>query len=317
MSLQVPESGDLSGFSIAHERLMMSVQLPWTTGKIPSASAESEERLRSIRIDGRRRHAIRRRCPIVDDVRYAMWQFARALGFTGTAVLTLALGTCATTAIFTLVHAVLLKSLPVARPSKLYRVGDIENCCVNGGLQDDWSLFSYDKYKTYRDQTPGFTELAAFGRTEFDGRSAQRAQPNRRVPAEPVRFGKLLFDVWDSRICRGMFTQEDDRTGAEPVVVMSYASWQQKYGQDPSVIGASFTLNGLPFTVIGVAPPKFYGDRMESMPAFWVPLNAEALIDGPGNFLQFPQQDWLDLIGRIAPGADPKRIEAQLQVELK
>src|SRR5271169_2053715 len=114
-----------------------------------------------------------------------------------------------------------------------------------------------------------------------------------------------------------MFTQEDDRKGADPVVVMSYAIWQQKYGQDPSVIGASFTLNGQPFTVIGVAPPKFYGDRMESTPAFWVPLNAEAMIDGPGNLLQFPQQDWLDLIGRVAPGADPKRIEAQLQVELK
>jgi predicted permease len=114
-----------------------------------------------------------------------------------------------------------------------------------------------------------------------------------------------------------MFTQEDDRKGAEPVVVMSYATWQQKYGQDPSVIGASFTFNGLPFTVIGVAPPRFYGDRMESLPAFWVPLNAEATIDGPGNLLQFPDSDWLDLTGRLAPGADPKSIEAQMQVELK
>ena len=68
---------------------------------------------------------------------------------------------------------------------------------------------------------------------------------------------------------------------------MSYATWQQKYGQDPSVIGASFTFNGFPFTVIGVAPPKFYGDRMESSPAFWIPLNAETMIDGPSNLLQF------------------------------
>lgn len=75
--------------------------------------------------------------------------------------MTLALGIGATTAIFTLVHAVLLNSLPVAKPSELYRVGDIENCCVNGGLQDDWSLFSYDKYKEFRDNTPGFLALAA------------------------------------------------------------------------------------------------------------------------------------------------------------
>ena len=90
-----------------------------------------------------------------EDVGYALRQFAAAPGFTITAVLTLALGIGATTAIFTLVDAVLLKSLPVAKPSELYRVGDVENCCVNGGLQDDWSLFSYDKYKTFRDGLRG------------------------------------------------------------------------------------------------------------------------------------------------------------------
>src|SRR5271156_7046189 len=99
---------------------------------------------------------------LMKDILYALRQFAHAPVFTATAILTLALGIGATTAIFSLVHAVLLNSLPVAKPSELYRVGDIENCCVNGGLQDDWSLFSYDKYKTFRDGTPGFVELAAF-----------------------------------------------------------------------------------------------------------------------------------------------------------
>jgi hypothetical protein len=98
----------------------------------------------------------------IDDVRYAMRQFAHVPGFTATAVLTLALGIGATTAIFTLVHAVLLKSLPVTKPSELIRVGDNENCCVKGGFQGNWSLFSYDKYKTFRDGTKGFSELAAF-----------------------------------------------------------------------------------------------------------------------------------------------------------
>src|SRR5579885_522343 len=99
---------------------------------------------------------------IFEDVRYAIRQFGKAPGFTVTAILTLALGIGATTAIFTLVHAVLLNSLPVAKPSELYRIGNNENCCVNGGLQDEWSLFSYDKYKMFRDNTPGFVELAAF-----------------------------------------------------------------------------------------------------------------------------------------------------------
>jgi hypothetical protein len=255
---------------------------------------------------------------LVDDVRYAIRQFAHAPGFTATAVLTLALGIGATTAIFTLVHAVLLKSLPVARPSELYRVGDNENCCVSGGLQDNWSLFSYDKYKTFREQTHGFTELAAFqaGRSGMGVRRSASNQPAEALRGQYVS-GNYFSTFGISAYAGRMLTQDDDRKAAEPVVVMSYSAWQQKYGRDPSVIGASFMFNGLPFTVVGIAPPGFYGDRMESAPAFWLPLNAEGLIDGPGNLLQFPQQDWLDVIGRIAPGADPKSIEAQLQVELK
>ena len=117
---------------------------------------------------------------LMEDIRYALRQFTHAPGFTITAVLTLALGIGATTAIFTLVHAVLLKSLPVAKPSELYRVGDNENCCVNGGMQDSWSLFSYDKYKTFRDGTKGFSELAAFqsGRSLMGIRRSGSNQPD-------------------------------------------------------------------------------------------------------------------------------------------
>jgi hypothetical protein len=106
---------------------------------------------------------------LLDDVRYALRQFSHAPGFTATAVMTLALGIGATTAIFSLIHAVLLKSLPVAKPEELYRIGDTADCCFNGGLQDDWTLFSYDQYTTFRDQVPGFSELAAFqsGRSLF------------------------------------------------------------------------------------------------------------------------------------------------------
>ena len=254
----------------------------------------------------------------IDDVRYAIRQFAHAPGFTATAVLTLALGIGATTAIFTLVHAVLLKSLPVAKPSELIRVGDNENCCVNGGLQDNWSIFSYDKYKTFRDGTQGFTELAAFqaGRGLMGVRRNASNQPAESMRTQFVS-GNYFSMFGLSAYAGRMFTSADDRQGAEPVVVMSYATWQQKYGHDPSVIGSSFTFNGLPFTVIGVAPPKFYGDRMEAAPAFWIPLNAEVAIDGPLNLLQFGEQDWLDITGRLAPRADPKRIEAQMQLELR
>jgi putative ABC transport system permease protein len=253
-----------------------------------------------------------------DDIRYALRQFAAAPGFTATAVLTLALGIGATTAIFTLVHEVMLKSLPVAKPSELYRIGDIENCCVNGGLQDDWSLFSYDKYKTFRDGTPGFVELAAFqaGHDMIGVRRTGSNQPAETQRSEFVSgnyFSMFGINAYVGRV----LTPQDDRKGAEPAVVMNFRTWQQKYGLDPSVVGASFTLNGQPFTVVGVTPPGFFGDRLENPPAFWIPLSAEPMLDATSPLLDFPEQDWLDLIGRIKPGADTKNIEARMQVELQ
>src|ERR1700720_4720192 len=98
---------------------------------------------------------------VLEHTRYALRQFRKAPGFTGTAILTLALGIGATTSIFTLVHAVLLKSLPVAKPEQLVRVGNEENCCINGGLEDNWALFSFKQYQQFKGHTPGFEELAA------------------------------------------------------------------------------------------------------------------------------------------------------------
>ena len=137
------------------------------------------------------------------DIRYALRQFVNAPIFTITAVLTLALGIGATTAIFTLVHAVLLNSLPVTKPSELYRVGDVENCCVNGGLQDNWSLFSYDKYKMFRDNTPGFVELAAFqAGHDLIGVRRSGSREAGAFDAKRIRFRKLLRHVWHWPVCR-------------------------------------------------------------------------------------------------------------------
>src|SRR5438309_10357848 len=98
---------------------------------------------------------------ILEDIRYALRQFRKAPGFTSTAVLTLALGIGATTAIFTLVHAVLLKSLQVSKPGELVRVGNEENCCINGGMQDNWTLFSFEQYTQLKELAYGFETFAA------------------------------------------------------------------------------------------------------------------------------------------------------------
>jgi predicted permease len=98
---------------------------------------------------------------------------------------------------------------------------------------------------------------------------------------------------------------------------MSYRIWNEKYGSDPSVVGASYQINGHPFTVIGVAPPGFYGAKLDGggLPDFWLPLTAELVIDGATARLKRPNGNFLDLIGRVRPGVDPKSLEAELKVE--
>lgn len=181
------------------------------------------------------------------DVRYALRQFANAPGFTATAVLTLALGIGATTAIFSLVHAVLLKSLPVARPSELYRIGDVESCCVSGGLQDDWSLFSYDQYRDFRDNTPGFSELAAL-QAGGDLAGVRRIDSNHPAESQRIEYvsGNYFTMFGIGAYIGRVLTPSDDHPGANPVAVMNYRTWQGKYGLDPSVVGASFSLKAEP-----------------------------------------------------------------------
>jgi putative ABC transport system permease protein len=257
---------------------------------------------------------------MMEDIRYALRQFFKTPGFTITAVLTLALGIGATTAIFTLIHAVLLKSLPVAKPSELIRIGDTENCCVNGGMQDDWSLFSTEQYREFRDHTPGFSNLAAFqgGRTQIGVRRAGGDHPSEAFPGEFVSgnaFEMFGLNAWAGRLLQS----SDDQKGAAPVAVISYRTWQEKFGRDPSVVGAAFLINGQPFTIVGITPPGFFGERLTSdPPSFWMPLSVSPLVAGGGfDVLDRPELDWLNLIGRIEPGTDTKKMEAQLQVELR
>jgi predicted permease len=257
---------------------------------------------------------------MVEDIRYAIRQFLKTPGFTTTAILTLALGIGATTAIFTLIHAVLLKSLPVAKPGELIRIGDNENCCINGGIQNDWGLFSTEQYQRFRDHTPGFSNLAAFqaGRTLVGVRRADSNHGAEPFEAEFVSgnaFETFGLSAWMGRLLR----PSDDVKGAPLVVVMSYRAWQQKFGKDPSIVGSSVFFNGQSFTIVGITPPGFFGERLTSDPAsFWMPLDDNPVVAG-GSFdvLDRPELQWLYLIGRVQPGADTKKMEAQLQVELR
>ncbi|HTX40917.1 MAG TPA: ABC transporter permease, partial [Acidobacteriaceae bacterium] len=257
---------------------------------------------------------------LLDDIRYALRQFLKTPGFTITAILTLALGIGATTAIFTLIHAVLLQSLPVVKPSQLIRIGDTENCCINGGMQDDWSLFSTEQYREFRDHTPEFQSLAAFqaGRTQLGVRRSGTNAAAEAYPAEFVSgnaFSTFGLRAWQGRLLQ----QSDDNKGAAPVAVMSYRTWQQKFGRDPSVVGSTFLMNSVAFTVVGIGPPGYFGEKLTSdPPAFWLPLSASPLVqNGSFNVLDEPELTWLNVIGRVRPGVNRSQMQAQLQVELR
>jgi putative ABC transport system permease protein len=259
---------------------------------------------------------------MLDDLRDALRQLKKSPGFTATAVITLALGIGATTAIFTLVHKVMLKSLPVANPDELYRIGDKVRCCNWGGYTQgedgDFSLFSWEAYKNFRDHTPEFTDLAALqaGNAPLGVRRAGALAQADTRNGEYVSgnfFRTMGVQPWIGRL----LTSDDDREGAPSVAVMSYRIWQQKYGSDPSVVGAGYQINGHPFTVIGVGPPGFYGAKLAGwgMPDFWLPLSTEPLIDGDTARLKAPNRNFLDILGRVKPGTNPKELEAKLRVE--
>src|SRR5579885_1790327 len=201
------------------------------------------------------------------DFRDALRQLRKAPGFTATAVITLALGIGATTAIFTLVHQVLLKSLPVTKPDELWRIGDKILCCNWGGYTQgadgDFSLFSWEAYRNFRAHTPEFTDLAALqaGNAPLGVRKDGSQAPVDTRNGQYVSgnfFRTLGIQPWVGRL----LTDADDRDGAPLVAVMSYRVWQNKYASDPSVVGGSFQINGQAFTVIGITPPGFYGAKL-------------------------------------------------------
>ena len=256
------------------------------------------------------------------DLRDAFRQLRKAPGFTTTAVVTLALGIGATTAIFTLAHQVMLKSLPVTKPEELWRIGDKIRCCNWGGYTQgeggDFSLFSWEAYKNFRARTPEFTDLAALqaGNAPLGVRrtgSQGQAETRNGEYVSGNFFSTLGVQPWLGRL----MTDADDQESAAPVAVMSYRIWKEKYGSDPSVVGASYQINGHPYTVIGVAAPGFYGAKLAGggMPDLWLPLTAELVIDGSTSRLKRADGNFLDLIGRVRPGVDAKSLEAKLKVE--
>jgi len=256
---------------------------------------------------------------LLSNVRYALRQFRLSPIFTVAAVLTLALGIGGTTAIFTLIHAVMLRSLPVADPGRLYRVGSGDDCCVEGGPQDKWGMFSYSLFEHLKKEAPEFEEVAAFqaGRWRVGARREgfdSLARPLRSEYVTGNYFSTLGVGAFGGRV----FTPDDDKPSAPPVAVLSHRVWQTIYASDPSVVGSTFAIEGHPFTVIGVAPAGFFGETLQSDPPdIWLPLQQEPMVNGDNTLLHQSISAWLRMIGRLRPGASTDGMAPRLTGALR
>ena len=250
------------------------------------------------------------------DLRIALRRLWKSPGFTVIAVLTLALGIGATTAIFTLIDAVMLESLPVENPKRLYRLGDNNNCCSMTGTQDGGSfvLYSHPLYLYLRDHTPEFEQLAGFA-SYLEDLSVRGPRDSAAKACKGEFVSGNYFEMLGIGPSAGrLLTPGDDSPTAPRMAVMSYRTWQQSFGLDASVVGSVLNIDGTAYTIAGIADPQFYGDTLRSDPPdFWLPLAGE-----PEQWrLQSGEAEWLYLVGRLKNGIAPEAVQARLTVELQ
>ena len=256
----------------------------------------------------------------MSDFKFALRQFQKSPGFAITVILTISLGIGANTAIFTLVHAILLQSLPVAEPSSLYRIGDLDDCCVNGGYENDngdFDLFSYDLYRQIQETTPEFQQLAAF---QSGGNMMNVRVGNSMAKSERTEYvsGNYFSTFGVGSYAGRTLLPSDDVPGAAPVAVMSYAAWQAAHGGEANVVGSTFFIQSHPVTIVGIAPPGFFGDRVnDSPPAFWIPLNTEPVLEGQTSILKQSATNWLYALGRLKSGVSPVALQSKISANLR
>lgn len=230
-----------------------------------------------------------------DDIRFAVRQLAKAPGFAAVAGLTIALGIGATSAIFSVVHAVVLRPLPFPEPERLMVVGeDFEG----RGRPSDVSVGNFNDWRTHA------TSFSALGAEQYVSINlSDNEQPERVVGG---RVTHTFFTVFAIPAEHGrVFTAEEDVPGRDGVVVLSHRLWTRRYGADPEVIGRVISLNASPFTVIGVMPARF--DLTVDVEELWTPaaFTPEQLAEH--------DEHYLSVIGRLAPGASPAQAAAELR----
>ncbi|HEY3579614.1 MAG TPA: ABC transporter permease [Pyrinomonadaceae bacterium] len=259
---------------------------------------------------------------LIKDLKYGLRSLAKRKGFAAIAVLTLALGIGANTAIFTLVNAVMLKSLPVSHPEQLVLFSDTtgEGTSVHDvPMTGEWKRFSYPSYLYFREHNQSFQDLTAFrsGESRLSvRRGAVQGAAATRASGHLVAGN--YFSLLGVTPLRGrLLTPEDDKPNASPAAVLSYRYWDQELNRDPSIVGQTFIVNGTNFTVVGIAPQEFFGVRVRKPPDFWLPLAFHPQVELRKSFLDNNQVSFLMLLGRLKPGVTLDQAQAGINLQLR
>ena len=238
------------------------------------------------------------------DISYAIRSLLKRPGFVAVAVITLALGIGANTAIFSLVNTVLLRPLPVDQPQQVVSVSI-------RAKDDAMSAFSFPNYRDFRDRNVALSGLLVY---RFVPLSLSRGGANERIWGFEVSGN--YFEVLGVKAAQGrMFTGEEDKTPlANPVAVLSFDSWQKRFGGDPNLVGKDVLLNNHQFRVVGIAPPGFKGTELVYTPEIWLPSSMMKWVE--------PGADWIEdrntrnffAVGRLKPGLSARQAEASLNL---
>ncbi len=250
---------------------------------------------------------------ILQDLQFALRQLRRAPGFALTAILTLALGIGANTAIFSLLDQALLRALPVRDPASLILLSNTGqmwegHSSSHGG--DSGAYFSYPMYRNLRDQATAFSGLIA---TAPAGMGFNRGGQTQVVDSEIVTGN--YFSVLGVKPALGrLFTPADDAEPlANPVAVLSYDFWRNNLAADPAVLGSSISLNGHPYSVVGVASPSFHSAIMGEAPSLFVPFAMlDQALPGKGKRLTDHTDKWINILGRLSPGTTRAQAQASI-----
>ena len=252
---------------------------------------------------------------LLQDLRYGLRQLRRNPGFTAVAVLTLALGIGANTAIFSVINGLMLKVIPVSNPDQLVLLSFVDHSGTNYSL-------SYPAYRRFLELKQDFSGIVAS--TEGAFRLKMRASGHRQEEAGEVEqvggegvSGNYFSELGVQPSLGRLFADADDQLPeGQAVAVISYSFWQRRFGLDPSVVGRNLTLNAVPFTIVGIAPPGFEGTVVGERPDLWWPLHTMPRLIGWNPFDSLDTW-WLVAIGRLQPGASGSHARAGLDVILR